>query len=381
MEFLTEYGLFLAKTITFVIAVGVVVAIVVSAGMKSQHQEKGHLEVTKINENFDDLAHAVKAAVLSDDILKSEDKEKRKREKEEKKKQKALLKSKKKEAKKAGATADGKLAESVEAASPAEAEAGTKDAENKKRVFVTDFDGDIKASATEELRQVITAILSFATPEDEIVLRLESQGGMVHTYGLASSQLKRITDKNIPLTICVDKVAASGGYMMACVANKIVSAPFAVIGSIGVLAQLPNFNRLLKKHDVDYEQFTAGEYKRTITMFGENTDKGRQKFTEELEDTHVLFKDFIADNRPSVDIDSVATGEVWYGIRAIDKNLIDEIGTSDQYLFNLKDEADIFEVNFIHKKSLPEKLGFSVEAALDRVVMRWVQRFNTKTFS
>lgn len=393
MEFLTEYGLFLAKTITFVIAVGVVIALIVSAGMKNNSPERGQLEIVKINEKFDALAHAVKEAILPEDVLKSEDKERKRLEKLEKKKLKAELKTKKAGAKSADKAADAdkgvsnvvkqETTESADAVSVAEPDSAAS-AQNdedapKKRIFVTDFDGDIKASATEELRQVISAILSIATVNDEVVVRLESQGGMVHSYGLAASQLKRITDKNIPLTICVDRVAASGGYMMACVANKIVSAPFAVIGSIGVMAQLPNFHRLLKKHDVDFELFTAGEYKRTVTMFGENTEKGRQKFTEELEDTHVLFKDFIKDNRPIVDIEKVATGEVWYGLRAMEQQLIDKIETSDQYLFNAKDDAELYEVNYTHKKSLPEKLGISVEAAVDRVVTRWLQRFNNKT--
>ncbi|VUD47338.1 putative protease SohB [Thalassocella blandensis] len=393
MEFLTEYGLFLAKTITFVIAVGVVIALLVSASMRNHTQEKGHLEIVKINDKFDALAHAVKEAILPDDVLKSEDKEKKRQEKLDKKKLKAELKAKKADAKQSkspvGEGDEAHASESSDsepspeqdtgAATLTSTKAATPASQNKKRIFVTDFDGDIKASATDELRQVISAILSIATENDEVVVRLESQGGMVHSYGLAASQLKRITNKNIPLTICVDKVAASGGYMMACVADKIVSAPFAVIGSIGVLAQLPNFHRLLKKHDVDFELFTAGEYKRTITMFGENTEKGRQKFTEELEDTHVLFKDFIKDNRPIVDVEKVATGEVWYGTRAIEQKLIDQIDTSDQYLFNAKDDAELYEVNYTQKKSLPEKLGISAEAALDRVVTRWLQRFNTKT--
>lgn len=354
MEFLTEYGLFLAKTVTFVVAIGLVVIFVVSANMKGHGEDKGHLEVSKLNDKFDDLAHALSSMVVSEAAAKHADKLKKQHEKDEKKKQKAALKKNK--------SAD--LSEV-----------------GKKRIFVTDFDGDIKASATEELREVITAILSVASEKDEVVVRLESQGGMVHSYGLAASQLKRITAANIPLTVCVDKVAASGGYMMACVAHKIISAPFAIIGSIGVVAQLPNFHRLLKKHDVDYEMLTAGEFKRTLSVFGENTDKGRQKFMEDLEDTHLLFKDFIAENRNKLDVEAVATGEIWFGTRALENKLIDEINTSDQYLFSAKNDADIFEVKFVHKKSMAEKLGISVETSLDRVITRWLQRFNNKIFS
>lgn len=359
MEFIAEYGLFLLKTITIVVAIGAIIAIILSSGMKSHSNEKGHLEVNKLNDKFDDLAASVKSVVLAEEEFKLEEKARKKHEKEEHKKLKAELKKKEKK----GAVAN----------EPNELP--------KKRVFVMDFDGDMKASATEELREVISAILSVATEHDEVVLRLESPGGLVHSYGLASSQLCRITQHKLPLTVCVDRVAASGGYMMACVANKIVCAPFAVIGSIGVVAQLPNFHRLLKKHDVDYEMLTAGEYKRTLTMFGENTEKGREKFIEELEDTHELFKEFISQNRNKVNMEEVATGEIWFGKRALEKNLVDLIETSDQYLYNLKNEADIFEISYVYKKSLVEKFGFHIETAVDRFLMRWVQRSNERMFS
>ncbi|WP_086931810.1 protease SohB [Agarilytica rhodophyticola] len=355
MEYLIQYALFLAKIVTVVVAIGVVIALVVSAGMKNQGRgDKGHLEVTKLNDKFDELADVVKDAVLPEHVVKLEEKDKKKRDKEEKKKLKAALKSK-------GDT--------------------DSDEQQRKRVFVLDFVGDIKASATDELRETVTAVLSIASDKDEVVVRLESPGGMVHSYGLASSQLKRVTSKGLALTVCVDKVAASGGYMMACVGQKIVSAPFAIIGSIGVVAQLPNFHRLLKKHDVDYEMLTAGEYKRTLTMFGENTEKGREKFVEDLEDTHVLFKDFIAQNREQVDVEAVATGETWFGSRALEKNLVDAIETSDQYLLNMKDEADIFEVAFVNKKSIAEKLGVSAEKAVERAILKVVQSVNNRIFS
>ncbi|WNO11379.1 protease SohB [Teredinibacter sp. KSP-S5-2] len=348
MEFLYEYGLFLAKAVTIVVAIGAVIALIVSAGMKGQGHDSGHIEVKSLNDKFDDIEETMKSVVLSEGQFKEEQKAKKKQEKEEKK---------------------------------AAKKAKDQSADEKPRVYVAEFDGDIKASAVEELREVVTAILALAKPEDEVVVKLESQGGMVHSYGLASSQLDRLVSASIPLTICVDKVAASGGYMMACVANKILAAPFAIIGSIGVVAQLPNFHRLLKKNDIDYEMLTAGEYKRTLTMFGENTDKGRQKFMEDLEDTHELFKEFITDHRPQVNIDEVATGEIWFGRRAVEKALIDEVMTSDQYLFDLKERADIYQVEFVQKKSLQEKLGISVEASIDKAFSKIWQTLNNKIFS
>lgn len=242
------------------------------------------------------------------------------------------------------------------------------------------FKGDMRAAAVSNLREEITAVLSQATQDDEIVIRLESAGGMVHSYGLASSQLDRIVKKGIPLTVCVDKVAASGGYMMACVADKIIAAPFSILGSIGVVAQMPNFHRLLKKHDVDYEMLTAGEYKRTLTMFGENTEKGREKFIEDLEQTHDLFKDFVQQHRTEVDINNIATGEVWLGTKALEMKLVDDLKTSDEYLVEKMADADIYEVSYVHKKSLQEKVGLAAENSADRLLMRWWSRLRGINF-
>ena len=236
----------------------------------------------------------------------------------------------------------------------------------KKRVYVVNFHGDIRASAVASLREEITAILTVATENDEVFLRLESGGGVVHGYGLGASQLMRVREKNIPLTVSVDKVAASGGYMMACVGNHIMAAPFAIIGSIGVIAQVPNFNKVLKKHDIEYDQFTAGEFKRTVTMFGENTDEAKAKFREEIEDIHALFKDFIVQHRPGVDIVKVSTGESWPGTRAMEKNLVDELKTSDDYLLESSKDADIYEVKYVSKKSLSERIGFQMQRLVDK---------------
>lgn len=242
------------------------------------------------------------------------------------------------------------------------------------------FNGDIKASALESLRHEVTAVLELATPRDEIVLRLESGGGMVHAYGLAASQLTRVRDAGVPLTICVDKVAASGGYMMACIGDRVLAAPFAMLGSIGVVAQLPNFHRVLKKHDVDYEMLTAGEYKRTLTLFGENTEKGREKFQEDLENIHRLFKQFVSRYRPVLNVDEVATGEVWFGTEALQKALADEIRTSDEYISQRIRQADVFEVHFHRPKKLQDRLSSTMSAALDRLLLTWVSRLYNQRF-
>ncbi len=224
------------------------------------------------------------------------------------------------------------------------------------------------------LREEVTAVLAVAREGDEVLLKLESGGGMVHGYGLASSQLDRIKAAGLPLTISVDKVAASGGYMMACIADKIVSAPFAIVGSIGVIAQLPNFNKLLKKHDIEFEQLTAGEYKRTLTMFGENSDKAREKFKEELEETHGLFKDFIRDHRPALDLDKVATGEHWFGTQAHELGLVDEISTSDDLVVAACKDKTVLAIHYVQKKKLSDKLAGVAGKSADSVLMKLIER-------
>ena len=357
MDFLIEYGLFLAKIATFVIAVIILLSVIVGLSQKNkQSGHRGHLEITPLNELYEEMSDAIKFAIMDESLHKAETK---KLEKEKLKKAKEKQKALKKAAK-----------------NPSEDAAVI---EQKARVFVVNFHGNISASAVTNLREEVTAILSQATEKDEVVVRLESGGGMVHSYGLASSQLDRIRKCNIPLTVCVDKVAASGGYMMACVADKILAAPFAILGSIGVVAQVPNFNKVLKKHDVEFELLTAGEHKRTLTMFGENTDSGREKFLEDLQDTHDLFKQFVSEHRPSVDIDKIATGEVWFGLRAQDVALVDDLQTSDEYLVSRSKQADVFEVAYVLKKKLHQRLGFAAEESADRLMLRWWERLTDNT--
>jgi serine protease SohB len=339
LEFLSQYGLFLAKAITMVVGLLVVIGTIAGLSSKIRKSARGELEVHRLNEDFEHMGNTLQVAMLNPA------------------EQKQLAKEQKKEAK-----------------------FRKKTVSDKKRVFLLNFKGDMRASAATNLREEITAVLSQAKSEDEIVVRLESAGGMVHSYGLASSQLDRIKKQGIPLTVCVDKVAASGGYMMACVADKILAAPFSILGSIGVVAQLPNFNRLLKKHDIDVELHTAGEHKRTLTMFGENTDQDREKFVEDLEDTHQLFKDFVGQRRQEVDIDRISTGEIWLGTRAKEKGLVDELMTSDEYLVSLSSDADIYEVKYTHRKSLPEKMGLAAENSTDRLLLRWWDRLRSNQY-
>ncbi|MFT3742377.1 MAG: protease SohB [Gammaproteobacteria bacterium] len=318
---LAHYFLFLAKTLTIVIALLLLLAGILILISRGKAKSKDKIEIKKINARY----HHYEQELL--DIIR--DKQLRKKQlKAEKKQLKALQ------------------------------------AEKHKKIFVLNFIGDIRASSVKNLREEITAILTVAQPTDEVVLKLESPGGLVPAYGLAASQLQRLRQRQIPLTVIIDKVAASGGYMMACVANHILAAPFAIIGSIGVIAQMPNFHRWLKKKDIDWEQIMAGQYKRTLTLFGENTSEAREKFQAEVNDTQTLFKSFVVENRPVLDIDQVATGEHWYGARAIELKLIDDIITSDDYLQKASKEADIYEICYHSKKALLNKFAHAAQQSL-----------------
>ncbi|MDP5072122.1 MAG: protease SohB, partial [Congregibacter sp.] len=338
--------------LTIVVSIGLVVLLIAAASQRQRGDSDGHIEVHKLNDRYKELRETLRDATLDPAMRKESHKAEKKA---EKKKAKEESKAAKKQLKKGG---DGE--------------------EDLPRLYVLDFDGDIRASAVEQLREEISTLLGELRDTDEVLLRLESGGGMVHSYGLASSQLQRIRNKGVTLTVAVDKVAASGGYMMACVANTIIAAPFAIIGSIGVIAQLPNFHRVLKKNDIDFEILTAGEYKRTLTIFGENTDKGRDKFKEELEDTHVLFKQFVKENREVVDIDSVATGEVWYGQRAKDVNLVDVLQTSDEYIQAKLETHSVYELSYVPRKNWQQKLGLAAESALERSFLKLWQASMTR---
>lgn len=329
MHFWAQYGLFLAKTITFVLGFFALFAGLLSIAAWAKTQRKEYLEIKNLNERYDDMAQTIREEILDKKQLKKYLKEKKQTEKEKEKKE--------------------------------------KEGEKQKKVFVLNFDGDLKASAVDHLREEITTLLNVATPEDEVFVRIDSGGGMIQTYGLAASQLARIRARNIPLIASVDKIAASGGYLMACVADQIIAAPFSIIGSIGVLAQIPNFHRFLKKHKIDFEQISAGEFKRTLSIFGENTRKGREKVQEELEEMHQLFKGFIETYRPELDIKKVATGEYWLGTHALELGLVDRLTTSDDYLFDANEAGSgIFEVAYCCKQSMQEKLGSMVKVLMSR---------------
>ncbi|MCK6854357.1 protease SohB [Enterobacter cloacae] len=342
MELLSQYGLFLAKIATVVIAIAVVAVLIVN--LTQRKRQRGELRITRLSEQYKEMQEEMSLALLDSHQQKLWHKAQKKKHKQDAK----------------AAKAKAKLNAPEETSTP--------------RVYVLDFKGSMDAHEVSSLREEVTAVLAVAKPQDQVVVRLESPGGVVHGYGLAASQLQRLREKQIPLTVAVDKVAASGGYMMACVADKIVAAPFSIIGSIGVVAQIPNFNRFLKSKEIDIELHTAGQYKRTLTLLGENTEEGRQKFREDLNETHHLFKEFVHHMRPALDIEQVATGEHWYGTQALEKGLVDEVGTSDDLLLNLMEGRELVGVRFTQRKRLLDRFTNSAAESADRLLLRWLQR-------
>lgn len=322
VNFWSAYGLFIAKTITL-LALIVIALVTMLRLLRRKKAPRDHLHVKKLNDKYKAMADTLHHTMLSRHEFKHYRRERRQEDKQSR-----------------------------------------HHAEPRSRIFVLDFKGDLRASAVRTLREEITAVLTVATPKDEVFVRLESMGGLVMSYGLAASQLARIKQAGVPLVVAVDQVAASGGYLMACVADRIVAAPFAIVGSIGVVAEIPNLRGLLKKHDIDYELHTAGEYKRTLTVFGQNTDQGRAKLKQELEETHALFKQFLHAHRPQLDLAAVATGEHWHGLRALELKLVDDLVTSDDYLFKRSQEADLYAVRCPARRPLAERLGLAREGGL-----------------
>jgi len=336
IEFFAEYGLFLLKALTIVGAIIIVVGTVAAAGRKVSMQEG--LEIEHLNKKYQSMASALKQAVLKKADWKAEAKQDKEK-----------------------------------------AKADAKSDEKRPRSYVIDFKGDLKATAVASLREEISAILEVAGPDDQVIVRLENHGGIVHEHGLAASQLARVRDQDIELLVSVDKVAASGGYLMACVANKIVAAPFAILGSIGVIAQLPNFNRMLDEHGIDFEMITAGKYKRNVTIFGKNTDEDRAKLKEELEDVHSLFKDAVSKYRQDLDLEQIATGEHWYGTRALELGLADELKTSDELLAELAKDRDLYRVTWKVKQPLQKRLLANVDGLLEKAdSASWRRRFESR---
>ena len=328
MEILADYLVFLLKVFTIALAITVPLLLIIGSS-KGKTQSKGKLAITNLSEKFEDMGNVVRSSNMNP--------------KELKKFYKDITKNKKK-----------------------------KTDEKESPVFVLNFNGDIQASEVEKLKYEINAILLSESECKEVVVKVESGGGSAYAYGLCAAELKRLVDNDISLTVCIDKVAASGGYLMSCVATKIIAAPWAIVGSIGVIAQLPNFHRLLKKNLIDFEMHTAGEFKRTLTTLGENTEDGREKFKADLEDLHVIFKDFVKEQRPEVDTAIVATGEVWQGEEAIKVGLVDSLETSDNYLVNLSKDATLFEIEYIEKKNLSERFAFSMQLILEKSVIKSV---------
>ena len=325
MEYILEFGLFMGKVLIITICVIFVIAFATMNSLR--HKTKDTIEIEDISDQFKKYSKILQTHTLN------------------KKQAKQELKIKKKQLKK------------------------TKDSNfEKKTIFVVHFDGDIKASGIDQLRNEISAILTTAKNTDEVVVCVESAGGIVHGYGLAAAQLLRVREHNIPLTVCVDKVAASGGYMMACTGNQILASPFAIIGSIGVLAQVPNFSKLLKKHDIDYQEIKSGQYKRTLSLFGENTREGQKKFTEQIQDIHNLFKDFVKTHRPVVDVEQIATGEYWFGKRALSLKLVDKLQVSDEYLFSQKDNVRILKVSTKSRKKIMERISEAISTGIQRSI-------------
>ena len=338
IDLLVAYGFFLLKIITVLLVILIPILMISSSTKHRKETDKGRIIVKNLSDKLEEIGVTLKSAEMDPKAYKSFLKERNKKKKKE-------IKGKSKEI-----------------------------------VYVLDFKGDIQASAVGKLKQEINAIIASQVKCKEVVVKVESGGGSAYAYGLCAAELKRLVDNKIKLTVCIDKIAASGGYLMSCVATKIVAAPWAIVGSIGVIAQLPNFHRLLKKLDIDIEMHTAGKFKRTLTTLGKNTKQGREKFISELEDLHVVFKDFVKENRSKIQVAKVSTGEVWQGDKAKKLGLIDEIGTSDDYLLKLASKFKLLEIQYFEKKPFTARIGSAAEVIVEKGIYKILDIFNKDRF-
>jgi serine protease SohB len=336
MAFWLDIAAFLVKALIIVAAIGSL-AILIARLARSGEAKESEIKIRSLNERYDDMSDAMDGALL------------------DKKERKARLKTRKKEDKAAAKARRGQAP--------------------GKRIYVLGFKGDLRATAVKRLGSEIDAVLIAARPgTDEAVIRIESPGGTVTGYGLAAAEILRLREHKVKVVASIDQVAASGGYMMACAADRIVAAPFAVVGSIGVVAPVPNLHRLLQKNEIDFEEMTSGQFKRTVSVLGEITPAGREHFRGKLEDTHEAFKAHVAQCRPEVDMAKVANGDHWLAREALGLALVDEIMTGDELLFRARDSARLYEVSTEPRKTLAQQLlsglGAAAQGVADSVMAR-----------
>mmetsp|Transcript_9058 Transcript_9058/g.12909 ORF Transcript_9058/g.12909 Transcript_9058/m.12909 type:complete len:423 (-) Transcript_9058:25-1293(-) len=195
--------------------------------------------------------------------------------------------------------------------------------------------------------------------ELEVIILLESPGGSAAEYGLAAQQILRLRDEpGIQVTVIVDKVAASGGYMMACTSSpgRLYAAPFAVVGSIGVIGQTVNIHNALESWGVKPLVFRGGKHKAPVGLIGEVSEDGMKTIQKMIDKTHNAFKRHVLAARPKLakQIDDVATGDVWLGCDALDVGLIDRVITSDEYISQrLRDGVRVLKLINYDKRRFP----------------------------
>ncbi|XBC41499.1 MAG: protease SohB [Buchnera aphidicola (Nurudea yanoniella)] len=347
MYFISNYILFLLKILTIFILFFLIIFLLIST-MRKKNKNRDKLNVISLNNYYKSMKNEIFFAKLSKNEKKIWDKNKKNNKKNKFRNFFKFI----------------KIIKTIKTIK------NNNSYEKKSTLYVLDFKGGIQAVELESLRQEISAIILAFKKGDEVLLRLESGGGVVHGYGLAAEQLNRLRKRSIYLTISVDKIAASGGYMMACVANKIIGAPFSIIGSIGVAAQIPNFYKFLEKNNIDIESHTAGEYKRTLTVFGKNTAEAREKFRLELSDIHNLFKEFVCNMRPSLNVKEVFNGKYWFGSIALKKGLIDKINTSDDFIISKMENFTILNLKYMTKKPILKSLIVKIQKNIKNIIFK-----------
>ncbi len=248
------------------------------------------------------------------------------------------------------------------------------------RLAVLRFQGlrDLNASGDQRLSEAIDEVLVNRDHFEEAVVIIDSPGGTTHGYGHAYALLERLSASGLKVTACIDRIGASGGYLMALPADRILAGPFAIVGSVGVVAGIPNVKRLLEEKGVSYRLFVAGDKKRVVHFADDDGPEVREYMDEKLAGIHTQFLQAVEKHRGDrVKLDEVRSGDHWSAEESVEKGLglVDELQTSAEYLLERNREVALVMIE--RRVDITERfagyLAARLSARVASLFTRWLR--------
>lgn len=189
-----------------------------------------------------------------------------------------------------------------------------------------------------------------------VVLRINSPGGLIAPAQEVYQAIERLGQKK-PVVASMSTIAASGGYYVACAAESIIANPGSLTGSIGVKAQVPNFQELMRKLGVEQETIVSGDLKDAGSPTKEMTPKEREYFQEIVDELSGQFIQVVAQSRDLElqEVQELADGRAFTGTQALDEGLVDELGGMQEAVRILREKAQI--KGQVHLRQGPEQKG------------------------